>query len=138
MQPVQRVAQSREQTAMQKLGQSQQYLDAQRKKLDELRAYRDQYAREFEAHGGGGLGTIRLQDYRVFLGRLNDAVRQQEAIIAKCIGQHEKTRQQWLETRSRAQAIDKVVAGYRQDERKQVDQKEQREQDERAQRPRRK
>lgn len=138
MQPVQRVAQSREQAAMQKLGQSQQYLDAQCRKLEELRVYREQYAREFEACGEGGLGAMRLQDYRVFLGRLNEAVRQQEAIIAKCISQHEKNRQQWLETRSRAQAIENVVKGYCQEERKQVDRKEQREQDEHAQRPRRK
>ncbi len=138
MQPVQRVAQSREQAAMRKLGQSQQHLDAQREKLEELRAYRDQYAREFESCGQGGLGAMRMQDYRVFLGRLNEAVRQQEAFIAKCIGQHEKMRLQWLETRSNAQAIDKVVDGYRKQERKQTARKEQREQDEHAQRTPRK
>ncbi|MCO6412074.1 MAG: flagellar export protein FliJ [Thiogranum sp.] len=138
MQPVQRVAQSREQAAMRKLGQSQQYLDEQCRKLDELRAYREQYTREFESCGGGGLGAMRLQDYRVFLGRLNEAVRQQEAIIAKCQSQHEKNRQLWLETRGRAQAIENVVQGYCREERRQMDRKEQREQDEHAQRPRRK
>lgn len=138
MQPVQRVAQSRQQAAMQKLGQSRQHLDAQRRKLDELRAYREQYTREFVACGEGGLGAMRLQDYRVFLGRLNEAVRQQEAIIEKCSAEHEKINRQWLETRSRSQAIDKAVECFRQEERKQTDRKEQREQDEQAQRPRRK
>ncbi len=38
MQPVQKVAQSREQAAVQELGQSQQSLDAQQAKLEELRA----------------------------------------------------------------------------------------------------
>jgi flagellar protein FliJ len=138
MQPVQRVARSREQAAMQKLGQSQRELDAQRRKLDELRGYREQYTHEFEVSSENGLGAMRLQDYRVFLGRLNEAVRQQEAIIEKCIAQHENIHRQWLETRSRSQAIDKAVESFRQQERKQTDRKEQREQDEHAQRPRRK
>lgn len=134
MQPVQRVAQSREQAAVQKLGQSQQYLAAQQSKLEELRTYRDQYAKAFETSGGAGLGSMQLQDYRVFLNRLNEAIRQQEVVIAQCTAQHEKTRQHWLETRSHSQAIDKVVERYRQEEHKQQNRKEQQEQDERNQR----
>ena len=83
MRPVQQLAQSREQKAVQKLGQSQQHLQAQQAKLEELRAYRDQYARDFEAWGGAGLGAIRMQDYRVFLSRLGEAIRQQETAIAR-------------------------------------------------------
>ena len=48
--------------------------------------------------------------------------------------QHEQTRQQWVETRSHSQAIDKVVDRYRQQEHQERDRMEQREQDERAQR----
>ena len=135
MQPVQRVAHSREQTAVQKLGESQQYLEAQRAKLEELRAYRDQYARDFEASSGMGIDAARLQDYRVFLNRLGEAIRQQEALITQCCSQHEQTRQQWVETRSHSQAIDKVVDRYRQQERREYDRKEQQEQDERTQHP---
>lgn len=136
MKPVQRVAESREQAAVQKLGQSQQFLDAQRTKLEELRAYRDQYSKAFQTSGGQGLGANRLQDYRVFLARLNEAIRQQEAITAQCTSQHEQTRQQWVETRSHHQAIDKVIQRYRSEEQKARDRREQQEQDERAQRPR--
>jgi flagellar FliJ protein len=138
MQPAKQVAHSRERAAVQKLGQSQQYLDAQRAKLEELRAYRDQYAKAFEASGGAGLAATRLQDYRLFLNRLGEAIRQQEALIVECCARHEQTRQQWIETRARNQAIDKVMDRYRQDERKQEDCREQKEQDERAQRPRNK
>ena len=49
MQPVQQLAQNREQKAVQKLGQSQQYLQAQQAKLEELRAYRDQYASDLSS-----------------------------------------------------------------------------------------
>jgi len=134
MKPVQRVAETREQTAVQKLGESQQYLDAQRAKLGELRGYRDQYSESFRTSGGQGLDANRLQDYRVFLARLNEAIRQQEDILAQCASDHEQTRQQWIQTRSHHQAIDKVIEHYRSVEQKTQDRQEQKEQDERAQR----
>lgn len=132
MQPVQRVAKNREQNAVQELGQSQQNLDAQRARLEELRAYRDQYARDFEQSGGSGLGAARVRDYRIFLNRLGEAIRQQENLIEQCCSQHQQTRRQWLETRSHSQAIDKVVHRYRREEHRRQERREQQEQDERT------
>jgi flagellar FliJ protein len=134
MQPVQRVAHGREEEAMHKLGQSQQFLDAQAIRLEELRSYREQYSNEFAASGEAGLDAVRLRDYRAFLGRLGDAIRQQESLLARYRAQHEQTRQQWVESRSHSQAIDKVVDRYRQQEGRQQERREQREHDERAQR----
>jgi flagellar FliJ protein len=138
MQPVQTLAQGREQDAIQKLGQSQQYLDGQRARLEELRAYREQYAREFAESGQGGLTATRIQDYRAFLNRLSEAIGKQEVLLCRCEVQHEQTRQQWLESRRHSQAIDRVVKGYQQEENRQEERREQKEQDERAQRPLRK
>jgi len=138
MQSVQHLAQNRERDAVKKLGESQRSLETQRAKLQELRAYRDQYAQAFESTGGAGLDAIRVQEYRVFLGRLNEAIQQQEAVIEQCAVRHEQVRQQWMATRSHSQAIDKVLERYRHAERKQQDRKEQQEQDERARRPPRK
>jgi flagellar FliJ protein len=132
MRPVQQLAQSREQEAVQKLGQSQQYLQAQQVKLEELRAYRDQYARDFDASGGAGLGATRMQDYRIFLSRLGEAIRQQEAAIAQCCARHEQTHRQWMESRGQSRAVDELVDRYRLEESKQLDRKEQKEQDDRA------
>jgi len=136
MQPVQRVAHSREQAAVQKLGQSQQYLDVQKTKLEELRAYREQYARDFNDHGGAGFDAVRLRDYRLFLQRLGEAVRQQEALIEQIQSRHEQTHRQWIEHRSHSQAIDKVVSRYRRQEHRKRERHEQQEQDEHAQRRR--
>ena len=132
MQSVQHLAHNREQDAVKKLGESQQYLDAQQTKLQELRAYRDEYAKAFESSGGAGLDALRIQEYRAFLGRLNQAIQQQETIIAQCSARHEQTRRQWLATHSHSQAIDKVLERYRQQERKQAERREQQELDERA------
>jgi flagellar FliJ protein len=135
MQPVQRVAQGREQEAMRKLGESQRFLDAQKVKLQELRDYREQYARDFAASGEGGLHAGRVRDYRAFLGRLGNAIAQQEALISQYESQHEQTRQEWVASRSHSQAIGKVVDRYREQERRQEERREQREQDERYRRP---
>ena len=134
MQSVQHLAHNREQDAVRKLGESQQHLDAQQTKLQELRTYRNEYAKAFESSGGAGLDALRIQEYRAFLGRLNQAIQQQEAVIAQCSARHERTRQQWLATRSHSQAIDKVLERYRQQERKQQERKEQQDLDERASR----
>jgi len=134
MQSVQHLAQNRERDAVKKLGESQQYLETQRTKLEELRAYRDQYAQSFESTGGAGLDAIRVQEYRAFLGRLNEAIQQQEAVVEQCAVRHDQARQQWMTTRSHSQAIDKVLERYRHAERKQQDRKEQQEHDERARR----
>lgn len=134
MRPVQQLTQSREQKAVQELGQSQQYLQAQQAKLEELRAYRDQYAKDFQASGGAGLGATRVHDYRIFLNRLGEAIRQQENLIAQCRARHEQTRQQWVESRGQSQAVEKLVDRYRLEEDRQLDRTEQKEQDDRAQR----
>ena len=132
MQPVQRLAQNREQDAVKELAQSQQSLDAQQAKLEELRAYRDQYASDFETSVGAGLDATRVQDYRVFLNRLGEAIRQQEAVLAQCRARHEQTRRKWVASRTHSQAIDKVMHNYRQEEHRQRERREQQEQDERA------
>lgn len=136
MQPVQHVARGREREAMDRLGQSRRHLDAQLAKLEQLRSYRDQYAADFAASGEAGLDATRLRDYRVFLNRLGEAVRQQEVLVERYQSQHEQTRQQWVASRSHSQAIDKVVTRYREQELRQQEQREQREQDERSLRPR--
>ena len=71
MKPVMQVAENREQQAARDLGAAQQRLAVQERKLEELQTYRDQYAQQFEQTGGGGIGAVRMQDYRVFLARLN-------------------------------------------------------------------
>ena len=79
--------------------------------------------------GGADFGAGMLE-----LFAFGESGARQEALIDQCHTQHEQTRQRWIETRSHSQAIDKVVDGYRRQERHEQDRREQQEQDERAQR----
>ncbi len=134
MDPVVQVAESRERDAARQLGEWQGRLAQHEARLAELLSYRDDYARQFESTGGNGLGAQRLQDYRAFLERLNSAVRQQEDVLAHTRGEIARLRSRWLDKRTHAKALDKVVERYREDERRAAERREQNESDERANR----
>ena len=132
MQPVVEVAASKEQAAARKLGECQHEIDTRNARLTELLAYQAEYAQRFEASGGTGLDMARLQDYRVFLARLNDAIRQQRQLVEMARSDYEKMKGLWLGARQQAQAIDKVVDRFKLDEVRAQGRREQAETDERA------
>lgn len=134
MDPVVKVAENREQAAARLLGEAQQRLQQQERRLGELVEYRDQYSQQFQHSSGQGMGVARLQDYRVFLARLNDAIQQQHIVVERCRQDCERQRGHWMATRTRTQALGKVVERYRREERHAAERREQHDLDERAQR----
>ena len=132
LQPVMKVAESRERDAARLLGEAQREREAQEARLAELIAYWDEYARRFHAQGDAGLDAARARDYRVFLSRLNEAIHFQRRRVEQCRLDYEASRQRWLATRARARAVDKAVARCRQQELRVAARREQRECDEYA------
>lgn len=132
--PVSRIAKNNEQAAGRRAVESGQALATQEARLVDLCAYRDQYARQLQS--GGGLDAFRMHDYRAFLGRLNDAIRQQEALIEKLRSRHRQSEEEWLATRTHSQAVDKLLERYRAGEHRQESRREQRATDEHAGRTR--
>ncbi|MAT65568.1 MAG: flagellar export protein FliJ [Gammaproteobacteria bacterium] len=130
IQPVVDVAERREQEQARRLGAARRELEQQRQQLDQLILYRDEYARQFEQSGNSGLSVARLQDYRVFLSRLNLAIDQQRERIARSEQACEEQRRHWLASRTRAQALDKVADRYREEEHQARERRAQSESDE--------
>lgn len=128
--PVVDVAERKEQEQARHLGAAQRELEQQRQQLEQLILYRDEYARQFENAGNTGLSVARLQDYRVFLARLNQAIEQQRNTIAETEQACEQQRRHWLESRTRAQALDKVAERYRSEEDQARERRDQTESDE--------
>lgn len=133
MRPVVQVAASKEQEAARLLGDAQREVALREARLSELLAYQSEYAARFETSGGGGLDMARLQDYRVFLARLNEAIALQRRLVDAARVDCEARRACWLGTRQQAQAIDKVVDRFRRDEVRAQGRREQADTDERAQ-----
>lgn len=133
LEPVQRLKQSRERDAARALGERQQALAAERQRLEELLRYREDYLARYQATlGRGGLAVAALQEYRVFLDRLDQAIAQQQDAIEKAARTRDQRRDQWLATRVDTRAIDKVVASRRRELAHQGRKREQAEMDEHA------
>jgi flagellar FliJ protein len=130
MQPVVNVTANREREAAQRLGEGQQRVQAAEQRLEDLIHYREEYTQQFAS--GGSLNTARLQDYRIFLDRLNQAVDQQHQQVTLARQECAGLRQRWMALHTRAQALDKVVERYRGEERSDQEKRDQKESDQHA------
>jgi len=101
-------------------------------RLHELISYREEYSRRYSESCGGGIGAMRLNEYRIFLSRLDQAIRQQQVQVEQARRDCDQKRQHWLASRTRAKALDKVMDRYQREELKDAERREQKEQDERA------
>lgn len=132
--PVQRVTQSREQKAARHMGESHKQLLAEEAKLVQLKQYHEEYLSRFEVAARKGLSSAQLQEYRAFLDKLDRAIGEQERVVATRKLDHSSKKDDWRESHTRTQAIDKVVRRYRQQEQRSADRQEQKESDDRSQR----
>lgn len=119
--------------AVEAFGESTRLLSAQQAQLSDLESYREEYRAQLQQQGESGFSAAKLNQLQAFLAKLNEAIAQQQRVVQQLRKQREQRRQQWLGTRSRAQALGKVVERYRSDEDEQDARKEQKEMDEMSQ-----
>jgi flagellar FliJ protein len=103
------------------------------RKLLQLRTYRDEYGKN-SSHSGSATDAVKLQNYRSFLDRLGDAMRQQQKLLELARAEYEKKRADWSEKRVEAESLGRVVERFRKEEQRAVEQREQREGDDAAMR----
>jgi flagellar FliJ protein len=99
-------------------------------KVQQLQSYRDDYVRNSQA--AGAIDAVKLQNYRMFLDRLGEALRQQSQQLDVARAEYEKRRVLWSEKRIEAESLGRVVDKFRKEERHAADQREQREGDDAA------
>jgi len=104
------------------------------KKLSDLETYRDGYVRDFAVRAKAGIAGAAARDYQVFLGRLDDALKQQAQSVTTTRLQRDAERQNWQDAAQRAEAIGQTVKRWQGEERYALDRREQHESDERSQR----
>jgi flagellar protein FliJ len=104
------------------------------KKLSDLEAYRDGYVRDFALRAKAGINAAAARDYQVFLGRLDEALRQQTQAVIGTRAQRDSERQNWQDAAQRAEAIGQTVKRWQGEERHELDRRDQIETDERSQR----
>ncbi len=103
------------------------------RQLEKLLSYRDEYTRK-SAQPSGAIDAVKLQNYRMFMDRLGEALRQHLKSLDNARAEHEKRRKLWSEKRIEAESLSRVVERFRKEEQYAADQREQREGDDTAMR----
>jgi flagellar protein FliJ len=132
--PVQRVLGSVERSRAKEMGAAQRSLEAAEARLQELQQYHADYLLNFRRSAEAGSNALALRDYKQFLGRLEEAVRQQEQIVAQARQGAAGSTRNWQSAAQRVKAVDTVVGKWQGEERRHEDRVEQRESDERGRR----
>lgn len=134
MQPLRRVAESKEQRAATELGKAQQQLQAQINRLKELENYKNEYFSQFQQAGQSGVSIDKLQSFRSFLDKLETALEQQKHAVKTAGDLVDVRKRQWFTCRDKVKVFNKVITRFVDQEHKQEEHHEQKESDERGQR----
>ncbi|RLW66638.1 MAG: flagellar export protein FliJ, partial [gamma proteobacterium symbiont of Stewartia floridana] len=88
LKPVQRFAHSKEQNAARSMGQARKNLEQEEAKLKQLKQYHQEYLERFEQMAREGMTSTQLQEYRTFLAKLDEAINQQQQVVAASMVNH--------------------------------------------------
>jgi len=103
------------------------------RQFEQLKTYREEYTRN-STESRGTMDAVRLQNYRSFLDRLGEAMRQHVSKLDTARAEYEKRRLQWSEKRIEAESLGRVIERFRKEEQHVAEQREQREGDDAAMR----
>lgn len=128
---VHRVADDEERRCAERLAAAERRLAECETKLAELDAYQTGYSGDFARRASAGLDGARVQQFRAFLVRLEEAVRQQGEIVERARSARDAELARWREAAQRAEMVGRIVQSRRDEARREGERREQRESDER-------
>ena len=124
------VARSAEQKTTRALQESQKQHQQKCDQLDQLRAFKREYETNLGQLGGAGIAARQLQDYRLFLSKLEQSIDQQVRAVEASLTDLELVREQSLATTRRRTSLDKLLDRRRLESRQGIEKAEQKESDE--------
>ena len=129
--PIQEIASSRAVDLSRAMGEAGRKVADIERQLQQLRSYRDEYVRN-STQAAASIDAVKLQNYRSFLDRLGEALRQHLKSLDTARSEYERRRALWSEKRIEAESLGRVVNRFRQEEQHVADRREQREGDDAA------
>lgn len=78
-----------------------------------LQEYRDEYHQRFIAAAQNGISLDAWSNYQSFLGRLDDAILQAQALVGQSKQRTAAGQREWLDKRGRVQAFDSLSERHR-------------------------
>jgi flagellar protein FliJ len=129
--PIQEIASSRAVDLSRAMGEAGRKVADIERQLAQLQSYRDEYVRN-STQSAAAIDAVKLQNYRSFLERLGDALRQHLKSLDNARAEYEARRAAWSEKRIEAESLGRVVDRFRKEEQHVADRREQREGDDAA------
>lgn len=126
------LSQSRMDEAARRLGQLLASEQEVEKTLALLEQYREEYEERFRQAARAGLSREEWSNYRSFLGRLDEAVNLQRALVEASRRRTVDGQREWLDRRNRVKAFDTLSQRHKASETHSEAKSEQRAQDELA------
>lgn len=103
------LSQSRMDDAAKRLGRLLASEQAHEQKLQLLLQYRDEYRERFRVAAHNGIGPDAWRNYASFLSRLDEAVDEQQHIVANSRNQVVAGQRAWVDERNRKKAFDTLA-----------------------------
>ena len=134
MQPILRIAESKEKRAAIALGEAQSQLQMHIARLQELQNYQNEYINRFQQNGQNGVEISMVLSFKSFLEKLNQAIEQQKETVATANQLVENCKQHWFASRGQVKMYNNVITRFQSEETEALEKQEQKDLDERAQR----
>jgi flagellar protein FliJ len=129
--PIQEIASTKAEDLGRIMGEAARKVTDLERQLEQLQTYRDEYVRN-STQSSGTMDAVKLQNFRSFLDRLGEAMRQQAQSLRLARAELEKRRALWSEKRIEAEVWSRVVDRFRKEEQHAADRREQRDGDDAA------
>jgi len=133
LEPVVQHADKKEQAALKAVAFSQSMVDAEKGKLSQLQAYRNEY---FNRQQDISRPVVELQEFNRFISQLDDTIKQQIEVIKLRENELAQKRNVWQQTKVSSNAMHKAVENLQQEEDFEQQRNEQKVMDEFSQRNR--
>ena len=131
--PIQEIASTSAKDLSRAMGEAARKVADLERQLEQLTSYRDEYVRN-TTQSAAAIDAVKLQNYRSFLDRLGEALRQHLKNLDNARAEYERRRLLWSEKRIEAESLSRVVDRFRKEEQHAADRREQHEGDEAAMR----
>jgi flagellar protein FliJ len=129
--PIQEIASTSAKDLSRAMGEAGRKVADLERQLEQLQSYREEYLRN-SSQSDAAIDAVRLQNYRSFLDRLGEALRQHLKSLEAARSEYERRRALWSAKRIEAESLSRVVDRFRKEEQHVADRREQREGDEAA------
>jgi flagellar protein FliJ len=130
--PIREIASTSARDLSRAMGEAARKVADLERQFEQLQSYRNEYERNSQSPAA--IDAVKLQNYRSFLDRLGEALRQHLKNLDTARAEYERRRALWSEKRIEAESLSRVVDRFRKEEQHAADRREQHEGDEAAMR----